>query len=293
MQADVIEAMIHSTLDRLSNSEEVHVEDKWIEEAGEQFKEALRKQVTPRDRDFRIRMSNIGRPLCQLQMEKSGAEKSRMPYNFITRMLMGDAAEVIARFFLKAAGVDVTSHGDRVELDVAGTTIKGDSDLDIDGEVYDVKSASQWSYANKWSKGYRGLAESDSFGYVGQLFGYADAQNKKPGGWIVMDKSNGYVSVVKVEADKAEAERIRFNRSNVVTSVTEDLPFERCFTPVKEYFRKKPTGAEKLGVACSFCDYKAACWPTLQQLTPHMSKSASPAFHWYVKHPDMEGVECD
>lgn len=92
MQAEVIEASIHSVLDRLSNGEDVEIEEEWIEEAGEQFKAALRKQVTPRDRTVVLRMSNIGRPICQLQMAQAGEEEERRPYNFIVRMLMGDAS---------------------------------------------------------------------------------------------------------------------------------------------------------------------------------------------------------
>jgi hypothetical protein len=288
MQSEVLQATIHHVLDRLSNSEPVEIKEEWIQDAGEQFKDALRKQTIPRDHSFRVRMSNIGRPLCQLQMDKSEADKSRMSYNFVVRMLMGDASECIARFFLKAAGIEATSDGDKVKLDVDGQTVKGESDIDIDNEVWDVKSCSTWAYDNKWSKGYQGLRDEDNFGYVGQLFGYADAQDKETGGWIVIDKSNGYVNVVPVTADDADAKKVREERVNTVRAIRDDAPFERCFEAETEYFRKEPTGAKKLCNACSFCDYKAACWPTLKKLTPHMSKAKSPAYHWYVEHPDIK-----
>ena len=48
----------------------------------EDRKKAIRKQFKEkRDTSFRVRMSGIGKPLCQLQMEKSGAKKEDMPYN--------------------------------------------------------------------------------------------------------------------------------------------------------------------------------------------------------------------
>jgi len=149
---NVLQAQIYSTLDAVSNGDGVEVKDDWVEQAGEEFKEALRRQFKPNSRAFRLRMSNIGRPLCQLQMEKSGAVKSRMPYNHVVRMLVGDAVETVVRLVLKAADVNVTSHGDHVSLSVADTEIQGDSDLNIDDRVFDIKSASPWAYKQKWAK---------------------------------------------------------------------------------------------------------------------------------------------
>ena len=79
MSLNILETQIRMVLDKLSNGEPVEYEEEWIEEAGEMFKDTLRKQLSPREKDFRIRMSNVGRPLCQLQKEKSGAPKSKTP----------------------------------------------------------------------------------------------------------------------------------------------------------------------------------------------------------------------
>ena len=58
----MLQSKLDATNDKLSNDEfdGLTIEDAWIEEAGEEFKAALRKQLTPQDRDFRLRMSNIG-----------------------------------------------------------------------------------------------------------------------------------------------------------------------------------------------------------------------------------------
>ena len=45
--------------------------DSLIEELGEDCKASLRKQLSPRG-DYRMRMSGLGRPLCQQKMEKKG-----------------------------------------------------------------------------------------------------------------------------------------------------------------------------------------------------------------------------
>ena len=70
-----LEPQIHLAFDRLSNDEfdNLSVYPVWIDEAGEAFKDALRRQVTDRGKnDFYLRMSNVGRPLCQLQMAAKG-----------------------------------------------------------------------------------------------------------------------------------------------------------------------------------------------------------------------------
>ena len=52
------------------NKDSVDISDTLVEEFGEACKSALRKQFSEKRREgFKPRMSSIGRPLCQLQME--------------------------------------------------------------------------------------------------------------------------------------------------------------------------------------------------------------------------------
>jgi hypothetical protein len=279
----VLEGRIHATLMELSNGGSVECPDTLKAEAVKQFAAALDKQFTPRDPAFRVRMSNIGRPLCQLQMEKAGAPRTPMPYNHIVRMLIGDCVEIIMRMVLEMSGTNVTSDGDSVELNVSGHTIKGDSDLDIDGAVYDVKSSSPWAYKNKWAKGFEGLLEEDSFGYVGQLYGYADAQDKKPGGWVVVDKSSGEVSVVEVSATPEQEQHIRHNRKHIVESIYQDAPFMRCFDAEEETYYRKPTGEMIVPKQCSMCSYIRPCWPEANFRQSTSSTAKAPPYKWYLE----------
>lgn len=48
--------------------------------------------------------------------------------------------------------------------------------------------------------------------------------------------------------------------------ITNDEPFERCFTAEPETYRGKSSGNLKLSKQCSFCDHKKKCWPELQVL---------------------------
>ena len=89
-----------------ANKASVPVSSTIINEFGEMCKDAFKKQFTePREKEFRPRMSNIGRPLCQLQMEKSGAKAEIMPYNYKMRNLYGDIIEAIAVAVLKLSGI--------------------------------------------------------------------------------------------------------------------------------------------------------------------------------------------
>ena len=200
----MLEAQLHMILDKLSNDEfdGLTIDDAWIEEAGEEFKAALRKQLTPYNNEFRLRMSNIGKPLCQLQHAAMGSEKKRKPYSFKIQMMIGDAVECITNVMLKIAGANITGAKNQVEMAVGPVTVKGEDDIEIDHKIYDVKSCSPWAFDNKWSKGYSGLKEDDAFGYVGQLTGYAQAHGKELGGWIVVNKSDGRIAVV--DADVSE-----------------------------------------------------------------------------------------
>lgn len=281
----MLQDKIHATLDKLSNDEfdGLTIDDAWIEEAGEEFKQALRKQLTPHDRDFRLRMSNIGKPLCQLQHGAMGTEKKRKSYNFKVQMMIGDAVECITNILLKVAGANITGGKNLVEMDVGSVTVKGEDDIEIDHKIYDVKSCSPWAFDNKWSKGYAGLKQDDAFGYIGQLTGYAQAQNKELGGWIVVNKSNGCVAVVEADVSEAEKDLNLFNMKDTARKVNDGTPLERQYEPIPDKFRGKPTGMKRLPPNCGFCDYTASCWPNAKYKDHPMSEARTPPKYWLIE----------
>lgn len=286
MSLPILSAQLQLVMERLSNGEEVDVPDNVIDEAVEDFREALLKQFRRKKEPFRLRMSNIGRAPCQLQMEKSGKTPERRPPNHILRMMIGDAVEVYVTAMLKLAKANITGGKDVVSFDIAGTTIKGESDIDIDGAVYDVKSASPWAFKNKWEKGYEALRKSDDFGYIGQLYGYSKGQDKDMGGWIVADKSSGEVLFVEATPTPSEAAQIQENLEKTIKVVSSDAPFERCFEPEEEYFYRKPTGNKRLPMNCSFCDFKHHCWPDAVYKPQTGSKAVNPRHYWYTEYSD-------
>ena len=250
---------------------------------GEEVAEAVIRQFGSGKsrKEFRLRMSNIGRPTCQLWFEKNKPESALpKPSTFVMNMMIGDIVEAIFKGLLKEAKVDFDDT-DQVTLDVGdsnGTRVSGSYDLIMGGAVDDIKSASDWSYRNKFES-YAALKKSDPFGYVGQLAGYAKASDKRAGGWWVVNKANGDFKYVPAAIDmRKELTKLK----ETVEKVNENK-FERCFEAVPETYRGKPSGNMVLNDNCRFCDYRFECWPNMQELPSKVSQARDPKIVAYVE----------
>ena len=229
--------------------------------------------------DFKIRMSNVGRPTCQLWYEKNKPEAALpMPTNFMMNMMIGDIVEAVFKGVLKEAGVKYEDT-EKVTLDIGDTSINGSYDIVIDNAVDDIKSASDWSYRNKFES-FASLASGDGFGYVGQLAGYAKASGKRVGGWWVVNKANGHFKYVPATGLDMDAELAKIE--NTVKTVKENK-FERCFEPVPETFRGKPTGNKVLNNGCKFCSYRFDCWDNITERPAVKSQAKNPPIVAYVE----------
>ena len=241
---------------------------------------ALKRQFgggNKRDK-FGLRMSNVGRPTCQLWYDKNKPEAAiPLPTTFVMNMMLGDIVEAVFKAILKEAGVKYEDT-DKVSLDLGDDSVSGSYDLIIDGAVDDIKSASDWSYRNKFES-YDSLASGDGFGYVAQLAGYAKASGKKAGGWWVVNKANGqfkYIPATGLDIDK-EISHIK----KTVETVKENK-FEKRFQPVPEKFRGKETGNTVLNTGCKFCSYRFDCWPSLVERPAVKSQAKNPPIVAYV-----------
>lgn len=252
-----------------------------VQQIGKDVMDAVRRQFGGGNRrdEFRLRMSNIGRPTCQLWFEKNKPEKALpKPTTFVMNMLLGDIVEAAFKGIITEAGVQYEDEDNYVELELDKTTVKGSYDLVIDGAVDDVKSASDWSYRNKFES-YETLKASDPFGYVGQLAGYAKASGKKAGGWWVVNKANGNIKYIAADGLDMDEELTKLNDT---VATVESNEFERCFDPVPETFRGKATGNRVLNNNCKFCDYRFECYPTLKELPSKVSQAKTKPIVAYV-----------
>ena len=192
-------------------------------------------------------------------------------------MMIGDIVEAVFKGLLKEAGVKYND-SEKVTLNLGTTSINGSYDIVINDAVDDIKSASDWSYRNKFES-YNTLAAGDGFGYVGQLAGYAKASGKRAGGWWVVNKANGHFKYVPATGLDMDAELAKIE--NTVKTVKENK-FERCFEPVPETFRGKPTGNKVLNNGCKFCSYRFDCWDNLTERPAVMSQAKNPPTVSYI-----------
>ena len=244
-------------------------------------KAAFLKQFSGEGRgDFKLRMSNIGKPSCQLWFEKNDPDdREPLPPFFLMNMILGDIVEAVFKGLLTAAGVEYKDNY-RVSLDLpTGDVIDGELDMEMDGKIDDVKSASPWSYKNKFES-FEKLSEKDDFGYVAQLVGYAHAANKDVGGWWVVNKANGEFKYV--DASSVNVSEVLLKVQEKVTNLNNNAPFKRCFSPVEETYYKKKSGNLVLPDECKFCPFKRKCWETLQTLPSKVSKAKEPPMVDYI-----------
>ena len=274
---------------KMATDDSVAVSDKLIDEFGEMCKDAFRKQFTDkREKSFRARMSNIGKPLCQLQMEKSNAKPEGQPYNNKMRNTFGDLIEALAVTIIKASGIKVDSTQKSVSYNIDKSKIDGTYDIEIGKSIYDIKSASPWAFEHKFGDegGFNSIVEDDSFGYLSQGYLYSESENKRFGGWIVINKSTGEWLVTETPTEDEKYKNIAINLSKEnLHALDEGKPFRRCFSDIEETFRKIPTGNKVLGIVCSFCPYKFPCWgkDKLQYLPQQQSKGKSPKWVYYTE----------
>ena len=237
-------------------------------------KAALERQLTSKEwcKNFTLRMSNIGRARCQLWFDKNNPEAAEpMQPFFLMQMIIGDITEAVFKGLLRAANIDF-GDSETVVLKIEGTEIRGSYDLYLDGKIDDIKSASPWSYRNKFDS-FNTLADSDSFGYVAQLVGYAAAKGVAVGGWWVINKSDGAFKYVA--AEDVDVDVILEDIAYTVNYINSDEPFRREYDAQPEMFYGKPTGNMILPDTCTFCSYKKTCWPELQTLPKLVTKAST------------------
>lgn len=219
------------------------------------------------------RLSKPSEPRGYLSMSSLGTDCDRklwykinmtenaapLPASAKLKFFYGDMLEALIIALAMAAGHTVEGMQDEMEIN----GIKGHRDCVIDGVTIDVKSASTFGFA-KFEK--HELRENDPFGYISQLSSYVYAAQDDPvvtdkdgGAFLVIDKTLGKLCLDyydfreggELDGKEEEIDRIR-------DMVGQELPPERGHEAVPQ---SKTSPNKKLSTACSYCDFKAACWP--------------------------------
>ena len=252
---------------------EVTISPSATQDFADECKESVDIQLN-RKREYRIRMSGLGRPLCQQLLERSGLVEE-MDYNALFRFLFGDLVESVAVLIMEQAGVEIVEKQKAVSLNIAGQTINGTLDLILRDEmgidkVWDVKSASEWAFKFKYTGygGYDKIKEDDPFGYIGQISAYAEANGIGGKGvrpdeiiaaFLVIDKSTGEICLTPVRNTEKDNATHRVNQ--VKGMVSNDHVPDRCYDPLAD----GESGNLKLAMGCIYCSHKRECWSDANQ----------------------------
>ena len=160
-----------------ANKASVPISSTIVNEFGEACKQAFIKHfIEEREKKFKPRMSSIGKPLCQLQMEKMGANTETPPYKAKMRFIFGDLVEALAIAILKSSGVKVENIQKKVTHAFDNEEINGTYDVKILDKIWDIKSASPYSFKYKFSEGFDAILKGEvdelpenAFAYVGTI----------------------------------------------------------------------------------------------------------------------------
>ena len=269
---------------------EVTVSPTVLEEFARDCTAALEKQFN-RNSEWRIRMSGLGHPLCQ-QVQGRDGKHEEMSYNAILRFLIGDLVEAAVMAVMKSAGVNIAEEQGECTLTLGDTEVRGTLDVVLDDpvdgkKVWDIKSASPYSYSQKFSKGYLSMKDDDPFGYLAQGHLYAESKQLPFGGWIVVDKSSGEIQFVQAPDEQSDdrAEYLKLAQDNIeklnsgyVFKRPPMKPEEECFTLKGQ---KIYTGNKLLNKQCTFCGYRAECFPNAIQHPKVTSRAKMKPLTWY------------
>ena len=177
---------IYKELEDLSKGEPLPLTKDNINQTVEGITNAILSWATPseRNKNFTVRMSNIGKPARQLWFEKRDKSESVINAPTQIKFLYGHLLEEILLMLARMSGHKVTD--EQKEVKVNG--IMGHIDCKIDGEIVDIKTASKFAF-KKFSEGT--LPENDPFGYIGQLASYETAEKSNNGGFLAINKESG------------------------------------------------------------------------------------------------------
>jgi len=241
---------IYQHLELLSDGTPLPISDKEIDETTEAIRSCLLAWARPeeRNRDFTVRMSNVGKPDRQLWYEKRDpAGRGSIDAPTQVKFLYGHLLEEIVLMLVRMTEHKVTD--EQKEVVVEGIT--GHMDCKIDGEVVDIKTASRFAF-NKFKEGR--LAQDDPFGYLGQLAAYEAAEGTENGGFLVLNKESGELCMCV--PDDLDKPNIKTKITNLLSALDLETQPDFCYPVVPD--GKK--GNMKLSKGCSWCSYKHDCY---------------------------------
>ena len=196
-------------------------------QAGREVEDAIKDAFTPYKENRGLRMSGIGR-----------CERAQW-YNY-----KGHTAVLVA--LVKLSGHEITEQQKKHTVE----GINGSQDCTIDGELVDIKTASAWSWENKFKE--TGI-DGDAFGYIKQLSAYGKTDNRKEGYFLALNKNKSTLKLCKQELEQ-DIDTYIVSLKEKMESDTPPMRIANATT-----WNKAKT-QEKLCMTCSFCGFKEDCY---------------------------------
>lgn len=229
--------------------------------------------------------------LRKLWYKRNAPEKGEPLAPYVKfKFMYGDTIEELALTLAKLSGHTVSHKQERISLEDADgrPLITGRIDAVIDGHLVDVKSMSTFAF-NKYQSAGGFTEENDSFGYRWQLALYhykmVDEGVVQEGDQpmiLGVDKQLGHMALMPI-LDWPSRGEVAKRAARAKAAIKLPEPPERGFTDEPE----GASGNRKLGVACSYCPFKAVCWPGLRTFL----YSNGPRFLTYVeKEPKVAEI---
>ena len=263
-----------------------------VKEFQELCGKALDRQFNQKRDDWRLRMSEVGKPLCQQKLKKKGV-KQEYEYNAVMRFIIGDLIEALAIVIMKAAGIKIQEFQKKVSMKIANIDLQGTYDVKIEDKIYDIKTASPYAFDSKFGEwgGYNRVKEDDMFGYVAQGYSYSYAGKSKFGGWIAINKSTGEWAVCEApEEQEHEQSKALHTVKHNIESINKKFKKEfddyaEMYKPTSGVYKgvKKETGNMIMTYPCTFCGYKSYCWEDAVLAPKITSRAKNPPYIWYTK----------
>tara|TARA_R100001377_G_scaffold44181_1_gene25130 strand:- start:307 stop:1176 length:870 start_codon:yes stop_codon:yes gene_type:complete len=246
---DLLVNNIYTKLDDLNKGKQLNISEEQANAFGKAMAAALLHWSKPyKKKKQHLRMSNIGKPERQLWFDANSTNvhsTSVAPSTHI-KFLYGHLLEEVVLMLVRLAGYEVTDQ--QKEVKVSG--ILGHMDCKINGEVIDVKSASNFAF-RKFKDGT--LREDDVFGYIAQLTGYEQAEKTDGGGFLVINKESG--ELVLFKPDDLDKPDIPKKIKNLKALLKKKKPPAFCYPPKED----GSYGNLKLARQCTYCAHKFEC----------------------------------
>jgi len=245
---DTVVEDIYKEVSKISEGKTLKVTEKQLDEFAAGMKSAMKHWLTPREvKKPYLRMSNIGRPERQLWYDmKLDPKENIIDASTQIKFLYGHLLEEVVLFLVNLSGHKITDQ--QKEVKIKG--IKGHMDCKIDGEVVDIKSASNFAF-RKFKDGT--LPNKDSFGYLAQLAGYEEAEQSTGGGFLAINKESGELSLFKPQS--LDKPNIKQKIDTLNQQLKKKTPPARCYAPVPN----GSYGNMQLPTECKWCPHKFVC----------------------------------